>query len=156
MSWNAETPTITATLTTLSLAVLALMFISIGVPATTLVTRCMNGVRCVIGLLTDALMRREKIYPRDCFACGEPMKQEPNSTTLVCTECQISENGTIKGRYHYPFPKHEWNDELIEPLDHGALYYPTPDSMGYRHELVSLVESPQLRTADGEAGQGAS
>lgn len=150
MSWNVKTLTIIVILITLNLAARVVMFILTGVFVTNLVTRCMNGVQFVIGLLTDAVMRREKIYPRECFACGEPMKQEPNSTTLACADCQIFENGTIKGRYHYPFPKHEWGDVMIEPLDHSLMYYPTPDSLGYRHELVSLVERQELRTPDGE------
>jgi hypothetical protein len=74
----------------------------------------------------------DRLYPRECFACGDMMIPEPDSTKLVCSLCDVSENGAINGRWNTSMPQViPFGDEMIRFVDHGKLDYPTPDSAGY-------------------------
>jgi hypothetical protein len=80
-------------------------------------------------------MTTEKIYPRSCFACGGPMmKSAPGSTTLICRLCEVTESGTVSGRWKNTAPDRvEFGEVVIRFVDHGStLEYPSPDSLGYR------------------------
>lgn len=75
----------------------------------------------------------ERASPRMCFVCGKPMKQLPSVTTLWCPACDVSEAGTVNGRWHLERPGFiEVGEDVIWFVDHGAaLRFPTPDSEGY-------------------------
>jgi hypothetical protein len=96
------------------------------------------------------------IYPRDCFACGEPMiPAAKGSHTLICKPCEITENGTIRGK----FPRDSntggmWGNELIPYLDHGDTNAPSPDTMGSNREPVRLAEPPAPAEGPEEDGAG--
>jgi hypothetical protein len=83
----------------------------------------------------------EKVFPRSCFACGQPMRQIPATTTLWCRECDISEAGTVSGRW--PSERRdsvEFGDEVIRFVDHGGkLSFPSPDSEGYQRGSVHVA-----------------
>jgi hypothetical protein len=91
-----------------------------------------------------------QVYMRDCFACGNPMElAAKGSHTLICRPCEVTENGTIQGR----FPRSGnvsgmWGSEMIPYLDHGETIAPSPDTMGYR-EPVPLAEQASSRQDDG-------
>lgn len=103
----------------------------------------MKDALSVIVLLTDVFTKmgktRDKIFPRDCFNCGNPMKRTyAGSITLACEDCEIWENGTISGRFPAEFVPYHWGEERIEYTDHGSMCFPSPDSAGY-HETNILV-----------------
>jgi hypothetical protein len=87
-----------------------------------------------------------QIYPRDCFSCGQPMERmAAGSHTLICKPCEITENGTIQGK----FPRNGntsgmWGNELIPYLDHGDMIAPSPDTMGYHDQSVPVAERTSL------------
>lgn len=93
--------------------------------------------------MTTSPQGATQIYPRDCFSCGEPMiPVAKGSHTLICKPCEVTENGTIRGR----FPRDGntggmWGSELIPYLDHGDMNAPSPDTIGY-HEPVPMAEPP--------------
>ena len=97
-----------------------------------------------------------QIYPRDCFACGEPMVPvAKGSHTLICKPCEITENGTVRGK----FPRDGntgglWGNELITYLDHGETNAPSPDTMGSCREPVRLAEPPAPAEGPEEDGAG--
>jgi hypothetical protein len=72
--------------------------------------------------------KKEKIYPRNCFACETQMTLAQDCrTTLECRECDIQENGTMNGRFHIPLDDYIWDGETIAFIDHGEVYLPSPD-----------------------------
>jgi hypothetical protein len=72
--------------------------------------------------------KKEKIYPRNCFACGYEMTlAEDCSFTLECKECEILENGTLNGRFHLPQQEYVWDGETVVFIDHSKVNLPSPD-----------------------------
>jgi hypothetical protein len=80
--------------------------------------------------------KKEQVYPRDCFACGNPMVPKINNFSedtllLECPGCEISEDGTVTGRFHtQPLP-FTWGDgDYIPFIDHSNMHVPSPDVTG--------------------------
>jgi hypothetical protein len=92
-------------------------------------------------------MPETKIYPRDCFACGEPMTPAaPGSYTLRCRHCEITENGTSTGIFpvSHPDPCQLGEDMKVEFVDHGGtMCFPSPDSVGYESVPVAKQKTPK-------------
>jgi hypothetical protein len=97
-----------------------------------------------------------KIYPRDCFACGEPMVPvAKGSYTLICKPCEVTENGTIRGKFSWNANAGGmWHNELIPYLDHGETNAPSPDTTGNHRESVPLAEPPSSAESVEEDGSG--
>ena len=84
---------------------------------------------------------KDKIFPRDCFSCGEQMKPiGGGSYTVRCKSCDVTENGTINGVFKTDTQQAvTFGDEMIYFVDHGGnMCYPSPDSVGY--ESLPVVE----------------
>jgi hypothetical protein len=83
----------------------------------------------------------ERVFPRACFACGRQMKKIPSTTTLWCRECDISEAGTVSGRW--PAENREcvvFGEYVIYFVDHGGkLVFPCPASEGYQRGPVHVA-----------------
>lgn len=127
-------------------------------------TLCTTAVTSATGSWTAAYMSAmamgnmssgTTIYDRDCFVCGKPMvRMAKGSHTLICKPCEITENGTVQGK----FPRANestgtgWGDEVIPYTDHGVTTCPSPDTIGYHDVQTSgeATESP-LRGVDAES-----
>lgn len=87
----------------------------------------------------------EKIIPRNCFACGEPMTQAcPGSYTLKCRGCDVTENGIVTGIHPVsrPDPCQLGEDMKVEFVDHGGtMCFPSPDSVGYEPVQVAKPQT---------------
>lgn len=81
--------------------------------------------------------KKEKVYPRECFACGTEMTlMKDCSFTLECKECDIQENGTLRGRFHMPMYDYEWDGETVTFIDHSKVYMPSPDVTPLAHHAA--------------------
>jgi hypothetical protein len=71
-----------------------------------------------------------RIFPRACFNCDADMILYDNETsTMKCVRCEITEDGTLQGRYHSVLPEYAlWHGMLVRFTDHGACHVPSPDS----------------------------
>lgn len=78
--------------------------------------------------------KKPRIFPRNCFICGNPMaliKSEEGLTPwLECQGCEVTENGTVNGIFPYNETECEWCGEYVKFIDHSKIYLPSPDMIG--------------------------
>lgn len=124
--------------------------------ARTRVGACTKGVLSAFARWTDACSKMqypgssEKIYWRDCYACGKPMTLiKDYMVTLECVDCDIRENGTVNGRFQYELDEYvEWNDMLIKTIDHSKVHLPSPDMIGNDEPVQVAEQTLQRETAE--------
>ena len=49
-----------------------------------------------------------------------------DSTLLECRRCEVTEDGTVAGRFTYDPLPYAWGGELITFIDHGEVDMPSP------------------------------
>lgn len=78
------------------------------------------------------MRKSERIFPRNCFACGEPMTLLKEGWPLLeCARCEVLENGTWRGRHHLEPVQVDWFGEFPEFADHSKVHLPSPDVTGF-------------------------
>jgi hypothetical protein len=80
----------------------------------------------------DVLGRKERIFPRGCFVCGKKMTLKHEGWPILeCTDCDVTEIGTIKGRFHHQIEETlDWVGGAITLVDHSKIHLPSPDMIG--------------------------
>lgn len=73
------------------------------------------------------VLPREKIYPRDCFVCGQPMEKMNGEPVVQCIACDVLEDATTVGRFHTREQMTStWMGHVITFIDHGKYHVPSP------------------------------
>jgi hypothetical protein len=90
----------------------------------------------------------QRIFYRPCFACGKTMTKISDYTPMLeCKDCELTEDGTVNGKFTSVACDYEWYGEFIRFTDHSKFHLPSPDTIG-DHEGQEIPVELTVKAAD--------